>query len=196
MVQLLKSPSTDQRVVFPGSWEKFRLIQQASADSPGVRLFYYDRMIEIFMPGEAHETFASVIGYLVMTFLIEKGIAFKPTRAKTQEKEGVASLQADESYCLGGSKPIPDLSIEVVFSSGGTQKLLRYQALGVPEVWFWEDGVLALHHLRTNGYERVDCSEFPELADLDVDLLRRCILIAETNLAEAVSVFRQGIGRD
>jgi hypothetical protein len=89
MVQLLNPPATDQRIVFPGSWEKFRLIQQA-ADSSGVRLFYYNDIIELFLPGEAHETFASVIGYLVMTFLINNGISFKPTRAKTQEKEGVA----------------------------------------------------------------------------------------------------------
>ncbi|HTL89402.1 MAG TPA: Uma2 family endonuclease, partial [Leptolyngbya sp.] len=43
--------------------------------------------------------------------------------------------------------------MEVVFTSGNEGKLTRYQALGVPEVWFWEDGVLKLYHLRETGYQ-------------------------------------------
>lgn len=123
---------------------------------------------------------------------MKQGIPFKPTGAKTQEQEGEVSAQADQSYCLGGSKPIPDLSIEVVFSSGGN-KLARYRALGVPEVWFWEDGSLTLHHLRENGYEQIEHSELPGLDQLDLDLLKRCILMAETDFAEAVQTFQQEI---
>ncbi len=191
MAQLLQT-NTDQRVVLQGQWEKFKLIQQASEDSPGVRLAYYDETIEILMPGEAHEFFAHVIGYLLTTFFLEKGILFKPTGAKTQEQEGKVSVQADQSYCIGDSKPIPDLSIEVVFSSG-SPKLVRYQALGVPEVWFWEDGVFALYHLREDGYEQIEQSELPGLNQLDLDLLRRCILMAETDFQAAVRMFRQSL---
>ena len=191
MAQLLQK-STDQRIVMQGAWEKFKLLQQASEDSPGLRLSYYNGTIEILMPGEEHEFFAHVIGYLLTTFLLKKGISFKPTGAKTQEMLGKASAQADQSYCIGGSKPIPDLSIEVVFSSGAN-KLPRYRALGVIEVWFWEDGVLTLHHLRGNEYEQIERSELPGLEQLDMNLLRRCILIAETDFAEAVQVFQQSI---
>lgn len=191
MAQLLQK-STDQRIVIQGTWEKFKLLQQASEDSPGVQLSYYGGTIEILMPGEDHEFFAHVIGYLLTTFLLTKGLPFKPTGAKTQEQEGEASAQADQSYCLGGSKPIPDLSIEVVFSSG-SNKLARYRALGVPEVWFWEDGTLTLHHLRGSGYERIERSELLELAQLDMDLLRRCILMAETDFAAAVQMFQQSL---
>ena len=191
MTQLLQQ-STDQRIVIQGTWEKFKLLQQASEDSSGLRLSYYNGTIEILMPGEDHEFFAHVIGYLLTTFLLKKGISFKPTGAKTQERPGRASAQADQSYCMGGSKLIPDLSIEVVFSSGAN-KLPRYRALGVIEVWFWEDGVLTLHHLRGNGYEQIERSELPGLETLDMNLLRRCILIAETDFAEAVQVFQQSI---
>jgi len=144
------------------------------------------------MPGEDHEFFSRVIHYLVTTFLLKKGIKFKMTGAKTQEQEGQVSAQADESYCIGGSKPIPDLSIEVIFSSG-SNKLARYRALGVPEVWFWEDGTLTLYHLREDGYELIERSELPGLHQLDIDLLKRCILLSETDFAEAVQIFQQGI---
>lgn len=183
---------TDQRIILQGTWEKFRLIQQASEDSPGVRLAYYGETIEILMPGEDHEFFAHVIGYLLTTFLLEKGIPFKPTGAKTQEQEGQASAQADQSYCIGSSKSIPDVSIEVIFASGGN-KLSRYRALGVPEVWFWEDGTLRLYLLQGSGYRQINRSQLPGLDQLDVDLLSRCILMAEANFSDAVQAFRQGI---
>ncbi len=191
MTQLLPG-TADQHILIQGTWEHFKLIQQGFAATPGAKLSYYQEAIEILMPGEDHEFFSRVIHYLVTTFLLQKGIKFKMTGAKTQEKPGEVSAQADESYCLGESKPIPDLSIEVIFSSGGN-KLVRYQALGVPEVWFWEDGVLTLHHLRENGYEQSEQSELPGLEQLDINLLRRCILIAETDFAAAVHAFQEGM---
>jgi len=203
MVQL-SSPATDQRITVQGSWEKFKLIEQGLADSPGTRLTYHAGTIEILRPGQAHEYFSRIIGFLVMTYFLEKGIRFKPTGSVTQEKLGEASAQADESFCLGEFKPIPDLAIlwslakpiEVVYSSGGLGKLSKYQALGVQEVWFWEDGALSLHHLQEQGYEQVERSELTGLEQLDIDLLKRCILLAESDEAEAVRMFRQGIAEE
>ncbi len=48
-------------------------------------------------------------GLLIETFFVYTGIEFIPTSSMTQERE--ASAQADESYCLGELKPVPDLSI-------------------------------------------------------------------------------------
>ena len=189
----LLNKTTDQRIVHHGTWEQFKFIQKGFEGSPGVRLFYYDGAIEILMPGREHEIFASIIGYLLTTFLTEKGIFFQPTRSMTQEKEGVVSAQADESYCIGSVKSIPDLSIEVVFTSGGISKLERYKALGVTEVWFWEDGLLKLYHLQDGSYEPVERSQLAGLSELNFDLLRRCILMAETDAGEAIRAFRREI---
>ncbi|WP_026072732.1 Uma2 family endonuclease [Nodosilinea nodulosa] len=187
-------PTDDQRVVYAGiSWQQFKLIQAGFAQSPGVRLGYYHNTIEILMPGRDHEMVSRLIGFLIGLFCLENAIEFEPTGSMTQEKEGEVSAQADESYCFGESKPIPDLSIEVVFTSGGMGKLQRYQALGVPEVWFWEDGVFSLHRLRGDGYESIDRSEIPELATLDMALLGRCVLLAQTSRLEAANEFRQGL---
>ena len=189
----LLDQTIDRHIIHHGTWEQFKLIQQGFDGASGVRLFYYDGAIEILMPGREHEIFSRIIGYLVTTFLTEKGIFFQPTGAMTQEKEGTVSAQADESYCIGSAKPIPDLSIEVAFTSGGINKLERYKALGVPEVWFWEDGLLKLYHLRDSCYESIECSQLPGLNDLDLDLLRRCILMAQTDAGEAIRTFRRSI---
>lgn len=189
----LKLGSPDQHIVLSGTWEQFKLIQQGCKEARGVRLFYYEGTIELLMPGRDHEVFGHVIGYLVTTSLIQQGIFFQPTGAMTQEQENTASAQADQSYCLGSVKPIPDLSIEVVFTSGGANKLKRYWALGVPEVWIWQDGTLKLYHLGSDGYREVNRSQLEALQNLDLDLLKRCILIGETDLGEAVRVFQQAM---
>ena len=189
MTQTL-TKSIDQRTVLQGTWEHFKHLQKGYEEISRAKLAYYDGTIEIFMPGEDHAVFTHVIGFLLSTYLIDQGIAFKPTGDKTQEIEGVVSTQADQSYWVERQKKIPDLSIEVVFTSGNTAKLSKYRALGVTEVWFWEDGTLALYHLRNDGYQRIDRSELPGLEALDLDLLKRCILIGETDLGDAVRMFR------
>ena len=192
----LNQPSTDQRLVYGGiPWQHFKLIQAGFAESPGVRLSYYNYEIEILTPGREHKVFSRVIGFLTELFCLENNIEFDPTGSMTQEREGEGevSAEADESYCFGTSKPTPDLVIEVVFTSSSSKKLQRYQALGVPEVWLWQDGLFSLYHLRDDCYEKISRSEIPELATLDVDLLTRCVLIAQTSRLEAATALRNAL---
>lgn len=191
---LINQPSTDQRLVYGGiTWQQFKLIQAGFAESPGVRLSYYNGEIEIIMPGREHEFFKTIIGMLIELFCLENNVEFDPTGSMTQEREGEVSAEADESYCFGESKPTPDLVIEVVFTSGSSKKLQRYQALNVPEVWLWQDGLFSLYHLRDNCYEKISRSEISELATLDLDLLTRCVLIAQTSRLEAATAFRNAL---
>lgn len=147
------------------------------------------------MPGQPHEIFKRVISSLLDFFFLHFNIKVTPTGSSTQEQEGVASAQADDSFCFGEVKPIPDLSIEVIFTSGSIAKLRRYQALGVPEVWLWEDGLFTLHRLGENGYTRIHKSQILELEKLDIELLSRCVLIGETDWLEAMRTFRTAISR-
>ncbi len=191
---LLNQPSTDRRLVYGGiTWQQFKLIQAGFGESSGVRLFYYNGAIEILMPGREREFFKTIIGMLIELFCLEMAHEFEPTGSMTLEREEEVSAQADESYCFGESKPTPDLAIEVVFTSGNPNKLQRYQALGVPEVWFWQDGLFSLYRLQNNHYEKISRSEIPELATLDLDLLTRCVLIAQTSRLEAATVFRNAL---
>jgi Uma2 family endonuclease len=186
--------NTDRQIIYSGiTWQQFKLIQAGFAEAPGVRLSYFNQTIEILMPGRTHEFFKSIIGMFVELFCLEKGIEFAPTGSMTHEREGEVSLEADESYCFGVSKPTPDLAIEVILTSGGLDKLQRYQVLGISEVWFWQDGVFSLYRLRDLGYEQVTRSEIPALTALDIDLLTRCVLMAETSRLSAAHEFRQKI---
>jgi Uma2 family endonuclease len=163
------------------TWEQFKHLQKGFENTRGVRLFYYNGTIEILMPGEAHELFKSIIGFLIETFLFNRSIEFKPTGSMTQEQEGVASAEADESYEIEGLK----LAIEVNFTSGDVSKLKRYEALGVDEVWIWEDGLLAIYHLQSGRHEKVDRSLIPALATIEPQVMSECILMGETSRIQA-----------
>jgi Uma2 family endonuclease len=189
------SKTTDQLVVVKGDWAKFKLIQQGCAESPGIRVSYFDGTIEIVMPSRSHEVFSGAFHLLLSLYLAHLDIECLATGSADQEVEGTAAAQPDQSYCIDGIKPIPDLSIEVVFSSGGINKLARYRAIGVPEVWFWEDGVLALYHLRPSGYEQIERSELPGLKDLDLNVFKRCLLIGETSTTNAIKEFSSYLQR-
>jgi Uma2 family endonuclease len=191
---LLLSKNTDRQLVYSGiDWQQFKLIQSGFAEASGIRLAYFNGTIEILMPGRTHELFKSIIGMLIELFCLEMAIEFEPTGSMTQEREGEVSLEADESYCFGTSKSIPDLAIEVILTSGGLDKLQRYQILGIPEVWFWQDGVFSLYRLRDGKYDRITRSEIPELTSLDIDLLTRCVLMAETSRLNGANEFRKVI---
>ena len=122
---------------------------------------------------------------MLETFLFNCQTEFKPTGSMTQKKNGLAAAEADESYEIDGLR----LSIEVNFTSGDESKLECYQLLGVDEVWFWEDGTLAVYHLQPTGYQQVDRSQIPALASINLDVLAECILIGETSRIAAANKF-------
>lgn len=190
-------PLKEEPLLFEGlTWREFKAVEQL-LDRPGYRLSFLDGLLEIRrMPGESHETVKKRIAALVELFLLMAGFDFTPTGSMTLESEaGAVKREADESYKLTSASGRPDLAIEVVFTSGGIDKLEAYRQLAIPEVWFWEDRVLAIYHLRGEGasrrYEQMAQSE--ALAGIDLELLGRCIAMA--NHVEAVRVFQRSLAR-
>lgn len=191
MTTVLEQPVDirDRLITLQGDWDHFQRIREGCEQTPNIKLAYFNGTIEILMPSRLHEIFSSTFHLLLSLYLAHLDIDFLATGSADQEAAGTAVSQPDQSYCLETVKPIPDLSIEIVFSSGGIDKLARYQAIGIPEVWFWQDGTLSLYHLRSNGYEKIECSELPGLSDLDLEIFKRCLLIGETSTTEAMKAF-------
>ena len=178
----------DVRTIQRGkTWAQFEHLQKGFEHTRGVKFFYYNGTIEILMPGAAHELFKKIIAILIEVFLLDRSIEFEPTGSMTQKREGTAAAEADESYEIQGSK----LCVEINFTSGDESKLNCYQELAIDEVWFWEDGALAVYHLESAGYQRVSSSQIPALASIDLGIMAQCILIGETSRIGAVERFRK-----
>jgi Uma2 family endonuclease len=175
MTTQLLQPKKKEAQIFPNvSWESFELIEQSFEGIVGVKFAYLDGTLEIMTVSPEHEDIKSTIRALVEAYMRILGIRFYMRGSPSLGSRDLgARSEPDESYNLETKKKFPDLVIEVVITSGGVDKLTGYQRMGVTEVWFWEDGLLTLHHLRTNGYEKVNKSEL--LPDLPLDIFTRYI---------------------
>jgi Uma2 family endonuclease len=175
MTTQLLQPKKKEAQIFPNvSWESFELIEQSFEGIVGVKFAYLDGTLEIMTISPEHEDIKSTIRALVEAYMRILGIRFYMRGSPSLGSRDLgARSEPDESYNLETKKKFPDLVIEVVITSGGVDKLTGYQRMGVTEVWFWEDGLLTLHHLRTNGYEKVNKSEL--LPDLPLDIFTRYI---------------------
>jgi len=192
---IIAPPRKESPLLFEGlTWREFKAVEQL-LDRPGYRLSFLEGILEIRRRhGGPHETVKARIGALLELYLLMAGFDFTPTGSMTLESEtGKVKPEADESYKLAPGRRLPDLAIEVVFSSGGINQLEAYKRLKIKEVWFWEDGLLEVYHLRGEGntldYEKVSSSE--EVKGIDLDLLLRCINMV--NHVEAVKTFQQAL---
>ncbi len=171
------------------SWSQFESIEAAFESVGGIKFAYLDGILEIMTVSPEHEETKGTIRALLEAYLREKGIRFYIKGGPTLgSKEQGARKEPDESYNLQTKKAMPDLAIEVTFTSGGIDKLQLYKRLGIPEVWFWEDGVLSIYYLREE-YEKVDRSEL--LPELDIALLVKYVTYFDQY--DAVTEFIQAL---
>ncbi len=188
------TPAADQRVTFYDvSWADFELILQIRGDHSGVRMTYLNGVLELMSPSVDHEGIKKVIARLLEAYAEETGIPFNGFGSWTLKNPARArALEPDECYSLSLGRPTrPDLAIEVVWTSGGIDKLDVYRGLGVREVWFWREGGIEVYVLVDEQYERREHSTL--LPDLDRAELARHI--DTENQTESVRRYREAIRR-
>ena len=120
---------------------------------------------------------------------MERGVDITPYGSWTLEGKDVArGVEPDECSVVGTVEDPdrPDLAIEVVWTSGGIEKLDAYRLLGVREVWYWQRGVLGIHALRGDAYEQAEVSEV--LAGIDLPQLARFVSV--TPMTRAIREYR------
>ena len=112
------------------------------------------------------------------------------TLKNKREERGV---EADECYFFGSeprAKRRPDLAIEVIWTSGGIDKLDVYRKLGVREVWYWEKGRIQVYVRRGVSYEPVNASE--ALPHIDLDQL--VSFLDRPTASQAIRDYRAALG--
>lgn len=152
------------------SWQVYEELLIYLGDSPEFKVIYNQGTVKIMSPSSRHEIDKKMLGILVENYCLETGIYFYPlgsTTLKSQKKS--KGIEPDQCYCLGSKKEIPDLAIEVFVTSGGEETLEIYPALGVSEVWFWQNRQLKVYCLDNYEYFLQEKSQL--LPNLDLDLL-------------------------
>ncbi|WP_133510945.1 Uma2 family endonuclease [Candidatus Thiosymbion oneisti] len=185
----------DQRVhLHDIAWEDYERLVAARGDQCGVRVTYLEGELELMAPSIHHESLKTRLARLVEAYAETVGIELEGYGSWTVKSEPQArGFEADECYVIGPIEElpeIPDIAIEVVWTSGGIDKLEVYRGLGVPEVWAWQAGSLRFFLLQGDGYLTGTRSRL--LPDLDPALIARCM--AQESQTRAVRALRSALG--
>lgn len=150
-------PTADQRIVLGGlSWSDFEsFIAMRGEDAAGPRVTYLKGTLELMSPSLDHEVIKKRLAAIVEAYLDHLGVRYQGVGSwLLKHAPGEVGLEPDECYILHDLKKTrPDLAIEVVWTSGGIDKLEVYRGLGVPEVWYWTEDALTFYALGEHGYE-------------------------------------------
>lgn len=186
-------PTADERIVlFNVPWSHFEIQLAMRGDASVPRMAYLDGVLELMSPSKGHERTKSFLGCLVEVFALERDVELSPYGGWTLKGAPEhAGVEADECYIVGPDqdKDRPDLAIEVIWTSGTIDKLEIYRRLKVGEVWFWRDGVLAVHVLAGDRYLKTERSAL--LPELDLQLL--CSFLDRRSATEAMRDFRNAL---
>lgn len=185
--------SADQRVVLHDvPWEHFEAILALRGDKPVPRMAYLEGELELMSPSVTHESIKKLLARMVELYALETGMRLCPYGSWTlKHPPAERAIEPDECYILGDprGRERPDLAIEVVWTSGGLDKLEIYRGLEVSEVWQWRAGALRLFQLQGDDYVEATGSRlFP---DIDIPLLAR--LAMHEDPSEAILEFRTAI---
>jgi Uma2 family endonuclease len=144
------SPAGNQFVYLRGTFADYETLLRIRGERSVPRIAYLEGTIELMSPSNQHEGIKSTIGRLVETDCLVRGIRFQALGNWTLKKRSVKrGVEPDECYVFGARRAgRPDLAIEVIWTSGGVDKLEIYRCLQVPEVWVYRRGRIQVHALR------------------------------------------------
>lgn len=190
------------------TWSDYERVLELRGDRSAPRITYIEGVLEIMSPSRDHERIKSLIACLVEAYCLREDITFMPYGSWTlKDRRKRCGAEADECYVFG-DEPVdrPHLAIEVVWTSGGLDKLEVYCRLGVQEVWIWRRGRLSVHALRGAAPRRrasrttrsparrpryVELARSELLPDLDLALLVQ--FLDRTSVNAAVRDFMRAV---
>jgi Uma2 family endonuclease len=171
-------PTGATLVVHQFSWSDYERLLEELSDRRDLRVSYDRGKLEIMSPLPEHELFAKVIER-VAYFIAEKlrldiesyGIATWRKRTLSRGVEADACFYvANAKHIVGKSlrdleaDPPPDVVVEIDVTNESLSKFSIYAALGVPEIWRYEDNELQFFSLTSGRYSKIPESlSFPGL---------------------------------
>jgi Uma2 family endonuclease len=201
---LIQSP--DRVLLQNISWQSYQSLLKDFVTQPAMRLTYDQGLLEIRMPLDPHETYKKLLGRFVEALTEELGLEIRSLGSRTCDREDLAKgLEPDQCYYIQNESavwnkeqidltqdPPPDLAIEVDITSSSIDRLKIYAALGVPEVWRFDEQILIIYHLGNQQYQQCDRSlAFPNLTSADLERFLSLKQITKENAL--IRLFREWV---
>ena len=172
---------TGQRIILTDvTWETYEQLLKNFVDRSVPRLAYDRGVLEIASPGSEHEQANRALAQVVAVIAEEWDIELLDIGSMTYKRRHLGrGFEPDASYYIQNVtqlidrrridseiNPPPDLVIEIDINHSSLDKLALYAAVGVPEVWRFDDGRVAIFVVDDDGYHEVTASRaIPLLGD-------------------------------
>ena len=189
--------SSSQRVILQNiSWQTFESILAEMGDNRATRLAYDHGILEIMTPLMPHEHNNRLLEHLVFALAEELNLNLKSTGSVTCKRQDLLrGVEPDSSFYIQNEPvmrqkqnldltqdPPPDLVIEVDYTSSSIDRMPIYQALGIPEVWRYNEPVMQIYQLCENVY--VACDVSPTFGNLPLTTEIPRFLLISLNIGE------------
>jgi len=188
---------SSQRVILQNiSWQTFESILAEMGDNRATRLAYDHGILEIMTPLMPHEHNNRLLEHLVFALAEELNLNLKSTGSVTCKRQDLLrGVEPDSSFYIQNEPvmrqkqnldltqdPPPDLVIEVDYTSSSIDRMPIYQALGIPEVWRYNEPVMQIYQLCENVY--VACDVSPTFGNLPLTTEIPRFLLISLNIGE------------
>src|ERR671932_979349 len=190
-----------QRVLLSDvSWQEFEAILEDLGEHRSSRVAYDNGILEIMTPLPEHETGKVIIGDLVKALLEELDIeswSMGSTTFKNQEM--LKGIEPDDCFYIQNEAivrgkdrldltvdPPPDLALKIDVTSRTHPSI--YEALGVPELWRFENSKLQINILQNGKYVKCESSpNFPNIPLIEIipQYLSQCKTVGRNKTMKA-----------
>ena len=145
--------------LFGMSWLDYEKL--TSQEYLSYRVSYFNEIITIVSPSINHEIIERTISILINAYCRKYELLYFPMGSTTLKNPPLAGKEPDTSYSFETRKSIPDLAVEVIYSSGNINNSLeKYKFLNVEEVWFWQEEKIKFYQLADDEYLEINKSRF------------------------------------
>jgi len=162
-----KRQAADRLIITNVSWETYESLLKDLENQSSPRLAYDQGVLEIMSPHFEHDRSNLILAAIAAIALEEMDVDFEGAGSTTFKREVLKrGFEPDSSFFIRhaervrGKKrldmeidPPPDLLIEIDVTNDSMNKFPLYAALGVPEVWRYEDAI-EIWVLDQGRYER------------------------------------------
>ncbi len=157
----------DTEVIFHGAtWEEYEELLEQVGEAAGLRISFNDGTLKVMSLSPKHEKYVRLIEGLIVAIklrlrinIFSFGSATMRKRKKNKGNEPDACFYVQTAAVIGNRieldfsvDPPPDIALEVDIHHDSTNNDSIYAALGVPELWRYDEWAITIYHLQEGEY--------------------------------------------
>lgn len=160
-------------------WKEYEELLEDLSAGYRARIYYDHGRMEIMMPLPVHEKYKEFVVRLMQVLTDELVLDCESLGSTTFKYEDwLQGLEPDTCFYVQNAAhvigverfdpslppPAPDIAVEIDITSESLSRFHTYAALGVPEIWRYDERQVEIYHLTETGYVQAAASRaFPFL---------------------------------